>query len=104
MDHAAYISSDRFPLNRTHDILNSKWKVYILYTIGDHVYRFGELKRMFHFISRSTLTKYLQELERDGLLYREEGSRLPLKTEYSLTPLGQSVWPILEELMVWGDF
>lgn len=100
---ATYISSDRFLMNRTHDLLTSKWKVYILYFINDHVYRFGELKRAFHFISRPTLTKYLQELERDGFLNRYEDISLPLKTEYSLTTLGFSVRPLLEQLITWGD-
>ncbi len=103
MDSATYVTSDRFIMNRTHDLLTSKWKVYIIYFIGDRIYRFGELKRAFHFISRSTLTKYLQELERDGFLNKWEDASLPLRTEYSLTQLGTSVYPLLNQLVGWGD-
>lgn len=102
MSQDDYLSSEQFLLNRTHDILNSKWKVYLIYTLGRHVYRFGDLKRTFHHISRLSLTKYLQELERDGLVCRQEYPAPPLKTEYSLTDLGLSVYPHITALVDWG--
>lgn len=97
------LSSNRFLMNRTHDILDSKWKIYIIYAIGDRVYRFGELRRMFSLISRLTLTHYLQELERDGLLNRVEYPAPPLKVEYSLTESGAAVYPIICQLLDWGE-
>ncbi len=103
MENAYDVSAERFLLNRSHDILSSKWKVYIIYVLGDRIYRFGELRRQFPYISRLSFTRYLQELERDGLLSRTEYSSPPLKTEYSLTPMGLEVYPIISELIAWGE-
>lgn len=50
-----------------------------------------------------TLTKYLHELERDGFVQRIEYPAPPLRTEYSLTPMGLSLLPILQELAEWGE-
>ena len=92
-----------FAFNRTYDLLDTRWKPYIVYTVGSDVYRFGDLKRIFHSISRVTLTKYLHELERDGFIKKKEYPAPPLKTEYSLTELGLSVYPIIESLISWGE-
>ena len=54
-------------------------------------------------VSRVTLTKYLHELERDGFVQRIEYPAPPLRTEYSLTPMGLSLLPILQELAEWGE-
>ena len=103
MGKQEYLLTDEFLLNRTQDILDSKWKVYLIYTLDHEVWRFGALKRLFHYISRMTLTRYLHELERDGLLTRTEYPAPPLRTEYSLTSLGLSVYPIVERLIEWGE-
>ncbi|MFR4144207.1 MAG: winged helix-turn-helix transcriptional regulator [[Clostridium] leptum] len=47
--------------------------------------------------------KYLHELERDGFVQRIEYPAPPLRTEYSLTPMGLSLLPILQELAEWGE-
>ncbi len=98
------ISSERFLLNRTHDVLSSKWKLYIIYAIGEKSLRFGELRRTFTYISRLTLTRYLQELERDDLIERLEYPAPPLKTEYSLTECGAALYPIICQLIDWGEY
>ena len=54
-------------------------------------------------VSRVPLTKYLHELERDGFVQRIEYPAPPLRTEYSLTPMGLSLLPILQELAEWGE-
>ena len=45
----------------------------------------------------------LKELERDGLVHREEYPQIPPKVEYSLTDRGKSLMPILDALCEWGD-
>ena len=49
------------------------------------------------------LSKQLKELEIDGLVSREVKSVMPPKVEYSLTPFGQTLIPILKSLSNWNE-
>ena len=67
------------------------------------VVRFNELKRYIKTISYKTLSVTLKELEADGLVHREEYPQIPPKVEYSLTPRGRSLIPILDSMCEWGE-
>ena len=49
------------------------------------------------------LAQQLRELEKDGLINRKVYPVVPPKTEYSLTELGRTLTPILDELCNWGE-
>jgi len=85
-------------------IIGGKWKPIILWHLGrDGTLRFGELKRSMPNITQKMLTRQLRELESDGLVHREVYPQVPPKVEYSLTPLGQSVIPVMRTLCDWGE-
>jgi DNA-binding HxlR family transcriptional regulator len=44
----------------------------------------------------------LSELVTYGVVTKKVSSGFPLCVEYSLTPLGESIVPILEQLNAWG--
>jgi DNA-binding HxlR family transcriptional regulator len=89
----------------TLDIIGGKWKPIILYYIGkEEVIRYGELRRSIPNINERMLTRQLRELEKDQLVHREIYKEVPPKVEYSLTDLGKTIMPILEELKDWGVF
>ena len=50
------------------------------------------------------LTQQLRELESDGIIHREVYPIVPPKVEYSLTPLGETLKPILDSLTNWGIY
>jgi DNA-binding HxlR family transcriptional regulator len=72
----------------------------VLPSRGTH--RFGALRRRIPPATPQMLTLQLRELERDGLVHREVYREVPPKVEYSLTPLGRRLAPVLQELMAWG--
>ncbi len=43
-----------------------------------------------------------RELEQDGIIKRKVYKQVPPKVEYSLTPLGKTVIPVLDALCDWG--
>ena len=91
------------PMSRLQSVLGGKWKIMILWYITAYrVQRFGELQRRLEGITQSTLTKQLRELERDGFLHREVYGEVPPRVEYSLTELGQSFQPILNQMLQWS--
>ncbi|MGT3005385.1 winged helix-turn-helix transcriptional regulator [Pasteurella multocida] len=83
---------------------NGKWKMMILYWLFTYppAIRFNELKRYLGSISFKTLSITLKELEKDGLVHREEYPQIPPKVEYSLTARGQSLMPVLRAMCEWG--
>lgn len=88
----------------TLSLINGKYKMTILYTLMEFgVVRFNEIKRYIADISYKTLSSALKELERDGLVHREEYPQIPPKVEYSLTERGKSLMPILDGMCEWGD-
>ena len=88
----------------TLSLIGGKYKSTILYALMEfRVVRFNELKRYIGGISYKTLSSDLKELERDGLVYREEYPQIPPKVEYSLTEEGRSLIPILDGMCEWGD-
>ena len=85
-------------------LISGKYKMTILYTLSEFgVVRFNEMKRYIGGVSFKTLSATLKELEADGLVHREEYPQVPPKVEYSLTPRGESLMPILDGMCQWGE-
>lgn len=90
------------PVSVTQNILMGKWKLAILWIIGQKTRRFNELQRLMPKVSRGVLTQQLRELERDRLVNREVYREVPPKVEYSLTEIGRSFIPVMMQIMEWG--
>ncbi|MBO3462658.1 helix-turn-helix transcriptional regulator [Aetokthonos hydrillicola Thurmond2011] len=86
----------------TLDVIGGRWKVLIIKELIDGVKRFNELQRALTGITQKMLTQQLREMEEDGIIHREIYLQVPPKVEYSLTPLGESLKPILYAMHEWG--
>ena len=78
------------------ELLAAKWSVDILYLLATGTRRYSEVLYEVGEISKKTLTQTLRSLERDGLVARRVLPEVPVRVEYSLTPLG---WSLTEPLM-----
>lgn len=87
----------------TLDIIGGRWKVLILHELFNGVRRFNELHRSLNGVTQKMLTQQLRELEDDGIIHREVYPQVPPKVEYSLTPLGRTLEPILDAMHTWGQ-
>jgi DNA-binding HxlR family transcriptional regulator len=84
-------------------VVGGKWKPLILYyLVEEETLRFGELKRRMPGITQQMLTLQLRELEADGIVHREVYRQVPPKVEYSLTPIGRRLKPVLDGMLDWG--
>ena len=90
------------PVTQCMDIIGGKWKTIIIYLISLGINRFGKLQRSCEGISKQMLTKQLRELERDGILVRRIFAEIPPRVEYSITPKGETLFPIIESMEKWG--
>lgn len=91
------------PVETTLLLISNKWKVLILRDLMAGRKRFRELKNSVSGISQKVLTANLRALEADGLLTRHAFAEVPPRVEYELTPLGQSLSPVLDSLSRWGS-
>ena len=91
------------PVETTLMLIGDKWKVLILRDLMPGARRFGELKKSLSGVSQKVLTAQLRDMEQSGLLTRTVYAEIPPHVEYSLTPLGRSLKPILDALQTWGE-
>lgn len=54
-------------------------------------------------VSQKVLTAQLRNMEENGLVNRKVYAEVPPRVEYSLTQLGQSLKPILDAMLDWGE-
>ncbi|MDX6408503.1 MAG: hypothetical protein QOE13_1574 [Gaiellaceae bacterium] len=85
------------------DVLHGKWKVHLLFFMARGVRRHGRLLACLPGVSKKVMTDTLRALERDGLVARRIFAEVPVRVEYSLTPLGWSMTEPLIALSEWGD-
>ena len=88
----------------TLSLISGKYKMMILYCLMEYTpVRFNEMRRYIKTISDKTLSANLKELEADGLVVRREYPQIPPKVEYNLTPRGESLMLVLDQLCIWGE-
>lgn len=87
----------------TISMVSDKWKVLIICKLSDNTLRFNELRRELQGVTQRVLTHQLRELEADGLVTRKVFAEVPPRVEYSLTDLGKTLIPVLQQLEVWAD-
>ena len=87
----------------TMSLISGKHKMVILYCLMEFgTVRFNEMKRYLKNITDKTLSANLKELEADRLIVRKEYPQIPPKVEYSLSPRGESLMKVLDQLCIWG--
>ena len=88
----------------TMSLIQGKYKMAILYCLMEYQpVRFNQMRRYLGKVTDRTLSTNLKELEADGLVKRKEYPQIPPKVEYSLTPLGDSLMVVLDQLCTWGE-
>ena len=86
----------------TVQLIGSKWKLLILRNLRMRPWRFNELRRDLEGISQKVLTDSLRAMEEDGIITRTVYPEVPSRVEYALSPLGESMRPILDAMEQWG--
>ena len=85
------------------EIIGNKWTALILRDLHTGPKRFGELESSLQGISPRTLSQRLDDLEQCHILTKQVFNEVPPRTEYTLTPKGRDLVPVLEKMATWGD-
>lgn len=90
------------PIETTLTLIGDKWKILILRDLTNSTKRFGELKASIGDVSTKVLTSKLRDMEENHLINRKVYAEVPPRVEYSLTPTGKSLKPVLSSMAEWG--
>lgn len=91
------------PVATTVSLIGSKWKLLIIRNLLNRPWRFNELQKSLEGISQKVLTDSLRSMEADGIITRTVFPEVPPRVEYSLSELGESLRPIINDMAKWGN-
>ena len=86
----------------TLEVIQGKWRIPIILSLTFGNKRFGEIQRDVATISPKMLSQELKALETNKIITRTLYDSMPVTVEYSLTPLGACMKPLLDEILNWG--
>ncbi len=84
------------------DQLADKWAILVMLALTQGPVRFNALRREVEGITQKMLGQTLRKLERNGLVHRRAFTTMPMTVEYSLSQIGASLLPIVEDLRNWS--
>ncbi len=85
---------------RSLEVLGGRWTLLIVRDAFFGVRRFGDFVAHLD-IPRAVLTARLKALVEEGVLIRVPGESG--RDQYELTDKGTKLWPVVRDLMAWGD-
>lgn len=85
------------------EVMGGKWKPYIIYELLDGPKRPSEIQRRMPQASERVLAQQLKELKEYGVIEKRVIDPVCKHSEYSLTDLGRTLIPIIEQLRNWGN-
>lgn len=84
------------------DLLSKRWVALIVFVLMSGPRRFGEIESCLSNLSGKVLSDRLKEMEIEGIIERTVYPEMPVRIEYSLTPKGTALAPILGEIGNWS--
>ena len=102
LDNPSIPHGSHCPAEHALDFLAGKWRPMTIFWLMEGPLRFNELQRRLGGVTHRTLSKTLKEMEAEGLLTRHDYGQIPPRVEYRLTPLGESLRPVLEAMERWA--
>lgn len=85
------------------ELIAGKWPMLILSALAAGPMRHGALMRRVGGVSQKMLTQTLRDLERNGLITRQDHQCVPPHVEYELSAVGRTLAGALIELDRWAE-
>lgn len=92
------------PLEYGLKIFGKKWEskvICVLSTGGS--FRYGEIRSRVEGITDVALTATLKKLTADGIIRRIQYREIPPRVDYTLTPKGKTIVPIIKSICSWSQ-
>ncbi|GAA4250471.1 winged helix-turn-helix transcriptional regulator [Dactylosporangium darangshiense] len=91
------------PARKLLDRISDKWVSLILTALAGGPMRYSDINRRIAGVSQKMLTQTLRTMERDGLLSRTVTASVPVRVDYRLTSLGESLLPLMAAVKAWAE-
>jgi len=93
----------RCPLEYGLDLFGGKWKSRIICVLASKkTLRYSSIRQELYNITDAALVTTLKELQKAGIIERQQFPEIPPRVEYGLTKKGQSIVPILQSICKWS--
>ena len=84
------------------ELIGKRWTGAILLVLMDGPCHFSQVRDLVPEISDRLLSERLKELEAEGIVERRVIDGAPVRVEYSLTPKGRALEPVVHQLKAWA--
>ena len=91
------------PSRQVLDAISDKWVTLVLTALADGPQRYSDLSRRIAGVSQKMLTQTVRQLERDGLATRTITPTVPVRVDYELTALGETILPVVVAIKQWSE-
>ncbi|MET0499041.1 MAG: helix-turn-helix domain-containing protein [Steroidobacteraceae bacterium] len=89
-------------MGRCMELLGGAWTAEIIWQLSGGPRRFGELQKDISRVSPKMLSQRLRKLEEKMVLVRKAIASSPPSAEYSLSPLGEELLPVIAAIVKVG--
>lgn len=83
-------------------VISGKWRIPIIIALHNGIQHYRDLHRSIPGITFSMLSRELKLMALNNLVVRLEDPDFPKQVEYRLTAYCQSLYPLVEQLVIWG--
>ena len=90
------------PVRDALDVINGKWKLPIIISVGVGNERFSDIQESIPGITPKVLAKELKELEEHKLINRTVVGDYPVKIVYTAEPYADTLTPLIYAMKDWG--
>src|ERR1700677_5033003 len=87
---------------RSLELVGERWTILVLRDVFLGRRRFDQMRQSLG-VARNVLAARLDRLRAEGILEKVPYQERPLRHEYRLTSKGLDLWPVIVELLRWGD-
>jgi DNA-binding HxlR family transcriptional regulator len=84
------------------ELIGKRWTGAIVLVLMDGPCHFSQVRDLVPEISDRLLSERLKELESEGIVERRVIDGAPVRVEYSLTPKGRALEPVVHQLKAWA--
>src|SRR4051795_11332064 len=91
------------PARMALNVLAHKWTLLIVLALRGGPLRFTRLRALVPGVTSQVLRDSLRDLERDGIVDRQQFPAVPPHVEYGLTALGQSLCEPARAIRAWAE-